>query len=37
MVRMMVPHLVRLFVMMGMACIVVMRVPVDFFSFKGVR
>jgi len=37
MMRMMVACRVCLCMMMGMACTVVVRVPVDFFSFKGVR
>jgi hypothetical protein len=36
-VRMMVACRVRLIVMVGMARTVVVAVPVDFFSFKGVR
>lgn len=37
MMRMMVACMVCLCMMMGMTCTVVVRMPVDFFSFKGVR
>lgn len=37
MMRMMVACMVCLCMMMGMACTVVVGMPVDFFSFKGVR
>lgn len=37
MMRMMVACTVSLIVMMGMACTVVVRVPVDFSSFKCMR